>query len=637
VPALGRRLDTAAVDHYLSLQSVMVDTRNRAAEGPMTTEIEDTGQALRTFALLKQVPALHYDADLDEDGRLIRDPAETDINPWCRRALAYAIELAGETGSCTAITMGPPSARAALREAEACGADRLVHLCDPGLAGSDCLRTARALSALLAHLTQNGLRSHDLVLVGRSTVDGSTAAVGMMVAEYLGVPFIGTALELTVDDGPRGHALLQNEGATETVEFTLPAVVAVAERSIPPARCPRELWPDGSHITTVRLAHLDPRFDASASSPTRVAGVRPAPRSHRAARVLDSDWRRSLLDLVEASTAAREEPESTAPPDHSAPPTDSGRRVLVVSSGQDPGGLRSLVSEGRRLAALVGAQVVAVGPPQPLDEGGDEWAGVDGRVVVADTEPMAAAESIAAWLGDDAAWAVLGTPIAWDREVLSRLAVRLDAGLLSDLTAVSVVVNGDETPRLLGEKPTGTAFLAQVDTVAATQIMTLRTGSLGTVTPPPRPAPPWTVHLPGRGTRHVIRSGRMVANSYETLDRARVVIGVGQGIEPADYPYLEQLRVALGAELAATRKVTDRGWMDHDRQVGVTARTIAPDLYLALAISGNQHHLAGVAGARTIVAVNQDPEAAIFAGCDLGIVADWREVAAALMVHLGSR
>jgi electron transfer flavoprotein alpha subunit len=609
----------------------------------MTTEIE-AGHPVRTFALLKQVPALHYDADLDDEGRLIRDPAETDINPWCRRALAYAIELAGGTGSCTAITMGPPSARDALREAEACGADRLIHLSDPGLAGSDCLRTARALSALLEHLVDGGLRSRDLVLVGRSTVDGSTAAVGMMVAEYLGVPFIGTALKLAVgatDSGPRGHALLQNEGATETVEFTLPAVVAVAERSILPAKSPRATWPDGSHITTLGLTHLGALFDAAASSPTRVADVRPAPRGNRAARVLQAreDWLGSLLDVIDAVPRTPQGahrptlPDSTAPPGRLTPPDSSGRRILVVSSGQDPGGLRALVGEGRRLAALVGAEVVVVGPAQPEDERPGGWAGVDGRVVLADAEPMAAAESITAWLGDDPAWAVLGTAITWDREVLSRLAVRLDAGLLSDLTAVSVVPG--DVPRLMGEKPAGGAFLADVDTSAPTQIMTLRTGSLGAATPPPRVAPLWTVSLPGRDGRRVTRSGRMVTNSFETLDRARVVIGVGQGIAPADYPHLERLRGTLGAELAATRKVTDRAWMDHDRQVGVTARHIAPDLYLALAISGNQHHLAGVAGARTIVAVNSDPEAMIFAGCDLGIVADWREIAMRLVAHFG--
>jgi electron transfer flavoprotein alpha subunit len=488
------------------------------------------------------------------------------------------------------------------------------------------------------------------VLVGRSTVDGGTSAVGMMVAEYLRVPFVGTALKLTVDDtvsGPRGHALLQNEGATETVEFTLPAVVAVAERSILPAKSPRDTWPDGSHITTLGLAHLGERFDSSVNSPTRVAGVRPAQRTHRAARVLRvrADWLPSLLDLVDAVETsappdARHEPtrqEGTPPPNPPASPNHSGRRILVVSSGQDPGGLRALVSEGRRLAALVGAEVVAVGPPQPGDGRRDGWAGVDGRVVVADTEPMAAAESIEDWLGDNPAWAVLGTPIAWDREVLSRLAVRLDAGLLSDLTAVSVVMNGHEVPRLMGEKPAGIASMAEVDTVAPTQIMTLRTGSLGEAAPPPCPNPSWTVHLPSRGRRCITRSGRMVANSFEALDRARVVVGVGQGIQPTDYPYIERLCAVLGAELAATRKVTDRGWMDHDRQVGVTARDIAPELYLALALSGHQNHLAGVAGARTIVAVNQDPRAAIFAGCDLGIVADWRAVAAELMEHLGSR
>jgi electron transfer flavoprotein alpha subunit len=601
-----------------------------------------TPPVARTFALLKQVPALDHDADLDERRRLVRDPAQTDINPWCRRALAYAIELAGESGSCTAITMGPPSARDALREAEACGADRLVHLCDPGLAGSDCLRTARALSALLAHLAVDRLGPADLVLVGRSTVDGGTSAVGMMVAEYLAVPFVGTALELAVDDtasGPRGHALLQNEGATETVEFTLPAVVAVAERSILPAKSPRDTWPDGSRIQTVGLADLAGRFDGTAGSPTRVVGVRPAPRSDRAARVLRdrADWVPSLLDVVDAvGKAAPPEARYAPARQDGAPPADrSGRRVLVVSSGQDPAGLRALVGEGRRLAALAGAEVVAVGPPQPGDERPGGWSGVDGRVVVADTEPMAAAESIAAWLGDDPAWAVLGTPIAWDREVLSRLAVRLGAGLLSDLTGV--VVRGQEIPRLVGEKPAGRASLAEVDTVAPTQIMTLRTGSLGETVPPPSPTPLWTVHLPGRGGRSITRSARLVANSFEALDRARVVVGVGQGIEPVDYPYLERLYAALGAEPAATRKVTDRAWLDHDRQVGVTARDIAPELYLALAISGSQHHLAGVAGARTIVAVNHDPRAPIFAGCDLGIVADWREVVAYLLEHLAGR
>jgi electron transfer flavoprotein alpha subunit len=602
------------------------------------------GPTLRTFALLKQVPALELDSDLDADRRLVRDPTQTDINPWCRRALAYAIELAGQSGSCTAITMGPPSGRAVLQEAEACGADRLVHLCDPQLAGSDCLRTARALSALLKHLVDDRLRSRDIMLVGRSTVDGGTSAVGMMVAEYLGIPFIGTALKLTVDEtasGPRGHALLQNEGATETVEFTLPAVVAVAERSILPAKSPRDTWPDGSHITTLGLAHLGDRFDGAASSPTRVVGVRPAQRSHRAARVLRSrtDWLPSLLDLVDkvetpAQPDARHEPTR---PKRPASPSHSVRRILVVSSGQDSSGLRALVGEGRRLAALVGAEVVAVGPPQPADERRDGWAGVDGRVVVTDTEPMAAAESIETWLGANPAWAILGTPIAWDREVLSRLAVRFDAGLLSDLTAVSVTGNGHEAPRLVGEKPAGAASLAEVDTVAPTQIMTLRTGSLSQAVPPAAVSPLWTIQIPSRGGRCITRSGRMVANSYAALDRARVVVGVGQGIDPTDYPYLERLCAVLGAELAATRKVTDRGWMDHDRQVGVTARDIAPDLYLALALSGNQNHLAGIARARTIVAVNHDPRAAIFAACDLGIVADWRAVVAELMEHLGGR
>jgi electron transfer flavoprotein alpha subunit len=93
----------------------------------------------------------------------------------------------------------------------------------------------------------------------------------------------------------------------------------------------------------------------------------------------------------------------------------------------------------------------------------------------------------------------------------------------------------------------------------------------------------------------------------------------------------------LGAEYAATRKVTDRGWMPHSRQVGVTARAIAPDLYVALGMSGNPNHMVGVDRARIVVAVNTDPEAAILSACDVGIVADWRDVVENVVEALTTR
>jgi electron transfer flavoprotein alpha subunit len=84
--------------------------------------------------------------------------------------------------------------------------------------------------------------------------------------------------------------------------------------------------------------------------------------------------------------------------------------------------------------------------------------------------------------------------------------------------------------------------------------------------------------------------------------------------------------VLLGAELAATRKVTDQGWLPHGRQLGITGRSVAPRMYLAVGLSGNQNHLVGASRAGTVLAINTDPAAEIFGHCDVGLVADWQEV-----------
>ena len=122
---------------------------------------------------------------LGDDGRLVREGIELEMNAYCRRAVSKGVEWARESGgSCTVFTLGPPSAEDVLREAIAWGADRGVHLCDPAFGGSDTLATARALAAALRR--EGGF---DLVLVGRNSLDGDTGQVGPEVAQLAGLPF----------------------------------------------------------------------------------------------------------------------------------------------------------------------------------------------------------------------------------------------------------------------------------------------------------------------------------------------------------------------------------------------------------------------------------------------------------------
>jgi electron transfer flavoprotein alpha subunit len=126
-------------------------------------------------------------------------------------------------------------------------------------------------------------------------------------------------------------------------------------------------------------------------------------------------------------------------------------------------------------------------------------------------------------------------------------------------------------------------------------------------------------------------------DDVETLARAQVVIGVGTGVLPDEYEALSPLAAVLGAELAATRKVTDKGWAPRARQVGITGRSIAPRLYVALGLSGKFNHMVGVRAAGTILAVNADHSAPVFEHCDVGIVGDWHEVVPKLSQALSAR
>jgi electron transfer flavoprotein alpha subunit len=119
------------------------------------------------------------------------------------------------------------------------------------------------------------------------------------------------------------------------------------------------------------------------------------------------------------------------------------------------------------------------------------------------------------------------------------------------------------------------------------------------------------------------------------LTQAERIVSVGRGIKGEEHIALaKQLAEALGAEIAASRPICDAGWLPMDRQIGSSGQTVAPKLYLALGISGAIQHVVGMKGARTIVAINKDPEAPIFEIADYGIAGDLFEIVPAMIKEL---
>jgi electron transfer flavoprotein alpha subunit len=119
------------------------------------------------------------------------------------------------------------------------------------------------------------------------------------------------------------------------------------------------------------------------------------------------------------------------------------------------------------------------------------------------------------------------------------------------------------------------------------------------------------------------------------LTAADIIVSVGRGIkEKENIPIVEELAKALGAELAASRPICDSGWLPMERQVGSSGQTVSPKVYMAVGISGAIQHLVGMKGAKTIVAINKDPNAPIFEVADYGIVGDLFEIIPALVEEI---
>ena len=111
------------------------------------------------------------------------------------------------------------------------------------------------------------------------------------------------------------------------------------------------------------------------------------------------------------------------------------------------------------------------------------------------------------------------------------------------------------------------------------------------------------------------------------LEDANVVVCGGRGIGSAEgFKKLEKLAETLKGAVGASRPPCDNGWVPNNLLVGLTGKIIAPDLYIAVALSGSSQHMTGCSGARNIVAINKDPEANIFKGATLGVVGDWEEL-----------
>lgn len=586
---------------------------------------------MRIAVLVKQIPKFE-EMELGPDGRLRREGIEPEMNPYCRRAVSKACELAAERpgSTVTVLTLGPETAEDTLREAIAWGLERSVDVdgvlvTDPAFAGSDTLATAKALAAAL---TREG--PFDLVLTGRNSVDADTGQVPPEVAELLDVPFLTGVRHLHVEGGLVGARCEHDDGWLQA-EVHLPAILSCAERLCDPTKVDpagRAAVP-AERIRRLRAADLGPGPWGQAGSPTWVGPVKVMAVERARRRWPELDLRSQVEQAVAELQRRGALDDSADTANGRVPPTRTDTVCVAVIC--EPGRAhmhRELLGKAAQLTGNVLA--VTLEPPHGptlVSWGADEIVHLDGPNVEEDVARAVADLLVREWV-----WAAITGSTAWGREVASRVAARVDAGLVGD--AVDLEATDDE--RLVAWKPAfGGQLVAAIGFESALQIATVRAGVLPALEA--RPAPESFVHetIPFESRGRVRVLARTREDDIDVIADARAVVGVGRGVQPDEYAKLEPLRVALGAELGATRKVTDAGWLPRARQIGITGRSIAPRLFLSIGASGKFNHMVGVRAAGTVLAINPDPDAPVFDAADVGIVGDWHEVVPLLADALG--
>lgn len=209
------------------------------------------------------------------------------------------------------------------------------------------------------------------------------------------------------------------------------------------------------------------------------------------------------------------------------------------------------------------------------------------------------------------------------KDLASRVAVKLDAGIAADCTALKV-----EKGTIVATRPiyAGKAFI-DVTVSSPVKLFTLRpnvftaTPSTGTATVETATVELNDADFKTKATAVKIAEGR------PDLTEASIIVSGGRGMKaPEHFTMLEQLADILGGAVGASRAVVDAGWRPHDEQVGQTGKTVSPSLYIACGISGAIQHLAGMSSSKCIVAINKDKDAPIFQVADYGIVGDVFEV-----------
>ena len=509
------------------------------------------------------------------------------INPFDEIAVEEAVRLKekGIASDILAVSIGVAQAAETIRTALAMGADRGLHIqTDDDL---QPLAVAKLLKAVVE------AEKPDMVLMGKQAIDGDNNATGQMLAALLGWPQATFASKIEIAGG-KAQVTREVDGGLQTIEVDLPAVVTTDLR-----------------LNEPRYASL-PNIMKARKKPIETKTGRRLRRRHRAAaRRGEGHGARQTQGWGQGRIGRRTRFQAQERSEGPLMP------ALVIAD-HDNKHLRDTTAKTVTAAAKISPEV------DVLVLGKDAGAVADAAAKIVGVRKVLLAESEA--LGHEIAEAaqaavvplmaqydaVLSPATSAGKDSMPRIAAALDVAPISDIVDV-VDANTFTRPIYAGNamETVRSKDAKKVITVRTTMFEAAPAGGNASVENADAGAAP-------RGVRFV--SEEIVKSARPELSGAKIVVSGGRAVGSADEfrATIEKLADALGAAVGASRAAVDAGYAPNDYQVGQTGKVVAPDLYIAVGISGAIQHLAGMKDSKVIVAINKDPDAPIFAIADYG-------------------
>ena len=565
---------------------------------------------MKIVVAIKQVPARDSQLRASSDGKWVD---ESDLSFEINEPDAYALESALQLkeqngGEVVVLCAGPDRVSSTIREALAKGADRAIHIESENLNTMDALGVARLLASAVKQ------ESPDLFLTGLQSDDLGYGQTGVVAAELLGWPHATIIMEMTVEGDALKVKRELEDGWYQHVTLPMPAVLTIQ-----------------SGIAKLRYATLMGIKKAKTKEVKAIAPSEPESASccHResiAAAQIQAD-----------ADAGGQCSGSGRAVNRKAEVRGTGDMSVLVVTEHAAGKLHKAsleaVAAGQQLGAALGVPVFAAVFGSDVTAVGA--AKLDGiytldHPLLASYTPDGYTGALEQLIKAKSPQLVLFPHTYQVRDFAPKLATRFGQVLVSDVVRIEADASGVRFTRQLfqGKLNADMRLSGPAPHFASIQAGAYRVDSLqsgSTI------AEPFAVQLTSDQIRTKPEPPFRESERAVDLAAAQVIVSVGRGIgEQENIALVKELADALGAELAASRPICDAGWLPMERQVGSSGQTVAPKLYLAVGISGAIQHLVGMKGAKTIVAINKDPDAPIFEVADYGITADLFEVLPAL-------